>query len=197
MGEHLISEKKQLRRQCSLLRKNLTTLERSEKSIHICSNLFQFLQIRAVKTVFTYVSYKTEVDTTLVINKLLEQGKNVVIPHVCTQSEMNAVQLIHPTQELEKGFKGIPELHPDLVKKRMVPPDQIEVAIIPGLAFDPNGARLGYGGGYYDRFLSNHADNAFRIGVCFKEQIVDNVPTEGHDIAMDMIFHDKGFIGVK
>lgn len=195
MNKDLIGIKKQLRSRCGNLRNTLTALERGVKSRSICHHLLLQPQIVA-DTYFTYVSYKSEVETGDIISRLLQQGKTVAIPHVHPR-HMDAVQLVNPIEELEAGYKGISELRLELVQKRIINPAQIEVAIVPGLAFDKRGGRLGYGGGCYDRFLGNKAPHALRIGICFSDQIVDKVPTEPHDITMDMIIHEQGVIKVE
>jgi len=190
----LIDIKRELRRRCGILRNTLSEFERGQKSRSICHHLLLLPQVVA-DTFFIYVSYKTEVATSAIIKKLLEQGKTVVIPHI-HHNRMDAVQLIDPERELEEGFKGIPELRIELVEKRIINPARIKVAIVPGLAFDKKGGRLGYGGGCYDRFFADRAPGALRVGVCFSRQIVDEVPTERHDVKMDLVIHEQGIIKV-
>lgn len=69
-------------------------------------------------------------------------------------------------------------------------PDEIDLVVVPGLAFSQDRHRLGRGGGFFDRFLSGRAANAFKLGICFSFQLVDHVPTEGHDVVMDAVVTD-------
>ena len=104
---------------------------------------------------------------------------------------MAAVRITDPGRDLLPGYKGIPEPDPKLAHARSIPATQLEVVIVPGAVFDRRGYRLGYGGGYYDRFLALEAPQALRIGLCFDLQLVDQLPEEAHDVPMDWLVTEQ------
>mgnify|MGYP003590435843 FL=1 len=104
---------------------------------------------------------------------------------------MAAVRITNPNQDLIPGYKGIPEPDPQLAHARSLPANSLEVVIIPGAVFDRRGYRLGYGGGYYDRFLALEAPQALRIGLAFDLQLVEHLPNEIHDIPMDILVTER------
>lgn len=130
------------------------------------------------KTVFCYVSAKGEVDTLTLLSELLTE-KEVVVP-CCTDKNGNMISVkINSLQDLKEGFFGI------LEPKNPIefPKEQIDFAIVPGVAFDKNGYRIGYGKGYYDRFLKDI--NPFKLGVCAKKFYFDTIPHDEYDVKMD------------
>ena len=120
-----------------------------------------------------------EVPTQSLLDHLVAAGKTVLLPRVVNDTDM---ELRHYTgrHDLQPGAYGIMEP----VGRPFTEYKQIDVAIIPGMAFDREGHRLGRGKGYYDRFLSR-VPNIYKIGLCFSWQLVDSVPTDEHDIRMD------------
>jgi len=100
----------------------------------------------------------------------------------------------NPEQDLRPGYCAIPEPDPD----RAIPvsPEKINIAVLPGSVFDLYGGRLGYGGGYYDRFLVNDAPQALRIGFAFEQQLVDRVPLEPHDQPLDILITEKQIVKI-
>jgi len=137
---------------------------------------------------FIYCSYQSEVETLMLLRRCLDEGKSVCVPlAVPPQSELLAVTITDPSADLLPGYKGIPEPIPSLVERQRVCPQSIDIAIIPGAVFDRSGHRLGYGGGYYDRFLAHKAPQACRVGLAFSHQLVDRIPVLSHDIPLDML----------
>ena len=141
---------------------------------------------------FIYCSYQSEVETLPLLQHCLAAGKTVCVPlTVPEQTKLLAIAITDPVAELSPGYKGIPEPVPLLVERRSLSPRSIEIAIIPGAVFDRAGHRLGYGGGYYDRFLAQAAPQAVRIGLAFSRQVVHRIPALPHDIPMDMLVTEK------
>lgn len=128
----------------------------------------------------------------MLLRRCLNEGKSVCVPvTVPQQSELLAVTITDPSADLSPGYKGIPEPIPSLVELQRICPQSIEIAIIPGAVFDRSGHRLGYGGGYYDRFLAHKAPQACRVGLAFSQQLVDRIPVLSHDIPLDMLVTEK------
>ena len=132
------------------------------------------------KTIFCYVSAKGEVETKNLISELLKE-KTVVVPY-CTDREGNMICVkIASPDDLKEGMFGIPE--PKIPIE--FPKEHIDFAIVPGVAFDKSGYRIGYGKGYYDRFLKDI--NPFKVGVCQKQFFLDSVPHDEFDVKMDSV----------
>lgn len=142
--------------------------------------LSDFKEFTDSKTVFCYVSVGSEVETHSFIKEILSE-KRVVVPR-CTDSHGNMIAVeIKSFNELKEGFFGI--LEP--VSAVEFPKERIDFAIVPGIAFDKNGYRLGYGKGYYDRFL--YGISPFKLGVCKKELLAESLPHDEYDVKMDMV----------
>lgn len=141
---------------------------------------------------FIYCSYQSEVETRVLLQRCLAEGKSVSVPLTLPQrSELLAVAITNPATDLSPGYKGIPEPIPPLTELRRVSPQSIDIAIIPGAVFDRSGYRLGYGGGYYDRFLVHKAPQAYRIGLAFSQQLVNRIPALSHDVPLDMLITEN------
>jgi len=146
-------------------------------------------------TLFIYVDFRSEVETLELIKSCLSQGKRVAVPLV-DASAVHMIPLLikDPARDLVPGYYDIPE--PDPRKSLPVAPGEIDAAIIPGSVFDTNGGRLGYGGGYYDRFLVNDAPQAKRIGFAFEVQVVEKVPMLPHDQPLDILITEKRTVNI-
>ena len=171
----------------------LNVQDRHEKSTAITERILTMPEMGSWKTLFIYVNFRSEVETLQLIQKCLENGKRVAVPLVdSTQSTMIAFQVTDLEQDLRPGYFDIPE--PDPARTSRVAGREIDVVMLPGSVFDPAGGRLGYGGGYYDRFLVNDAPLACRIGLAFEMQVVEAVPLEPHDQRLDYLVTEKRII---
>ena len=133
------------------------------------------------EVILLYSALPDEVPTQALMDELVEQGKTVLLPRVISETEMELRRYTGP-QDLQEGAYGIMEPTGELFTDYKT----IGVAIIPGMAFDTEGHRLGRGKGYYDRFLSR-VPYIYKIGLCFSWQIVDSVPCDDYDIKMDEV----------
>jgi 5-formyltetrahydrofolate cyclo-ligase len=133
-------------------------------------------------TLLLYSALPDEVPTQPLTDLLVSQGKTVLLPKVVSETEMELRQYTGQ-HDLQQGAFGIMEP----VGQLFTDYRQIDVAIIPGVAFDQQGHRLGRGRGYYDRFLAQ-VPLLYKIGLCFSWQIVGNVPADKHDVVMDEVF---------
>ena len=163
------------------LRKELLTLR---KASSFCELSFRELEaypefVRA-EVVFCYVSAHGEVGTRKLIEELLRE-KEVVVPY-CIDKEGNMICVkINSPGDLKEGSFGIPEPKTPVE----FPKEKIDFAIVPGIAFDREGYRLGYGKGYYDRFLQNI--KPYKLGVCQKIFFQDSIPHDEYDVKMDNV----------
>ncbi len=143
------------------------------------------------KTVFVYVSTGSEVRTSNIIRMALKKGKNVCVPRVIPGIKMEAVPISNIEKDLQLGFYNIMEPKPCLLP---IKEEKIDLVIVPGLAFDRRGFRLGYGGGYYDKYLPLLSSTCKTIGVAFHSQIFEALPVDEHDKAVMMVITDREII---
>jgi 5-formyltetrahydrofolate cyclo-ligase len=188
-------ERQRLRQQILRARDGLTAASRREKSGAVTQNFLSLREMQQWSTLFIYVNFRSEVETMQLIHQCLAQGIRVAVPLVDAKAvRMMPLLIKDPEQDLVSGYYDIPE--PDPMKTKPVGAGEIDAAIIPGSVFDMYGGRLGYGGGYYDRFLVNDAPRAKRIGFAFELQVVEKVPVEPHDQPLDILITEKRVVTV-
>ena len=177
----MTTDKKELRVLIRQRKRQLTESRRQELSFAINSLLLQHPHVAGAEVVMLYSPLPDEVDTRLLIEKLHTTGKTIVLPAVTGDGIMET-RIYEGAESLSIGAYGISEptgsAYTDYAK--------IDVAIVPGMAFDNKKHRLGRGKGYYDRFLADKP-HIYKIGVCFDFQLVDEVPSGKYDICMDEI----------
>ena len=139
---------------------------------------------QAHRCVFAYLSLAHEADTASLIDAYRAAGQ-VLVPVIEAREPMVAC-LFEGWDRLRPGVLGI--LRPQIPKTVDAP---VSLVLVPGLAFTRRGDRLGYGGGYYDRWLAEHPE-ALRVGICLDFQILPSLPTEAHDIGMDLVVTNAG-----
>lgn len=157
----------------------------------IINKLYESSLYKDAKIIMTFISFGDEVDTHEFIKKSLLDSKRIVVPITFPKTKEIKPSEILDFNELEIGFYNI--LTPKDEFIRFIDPKEIDLIIVPGVAFDRNGYRVGYGGGYYDRFLSKYPD-AVKLGIAFDLQLIDEVPREHFDIAVDFIFTENKII---
>lgn len=187
MGGYIV-EKKELRKKILALRDDLKSDEKEIMDDIIFSKLIKEKSFIDAKVVFLFVSYKSEVDTHRLIRYCFENDKVVCIPKVINKKDGMKALRITSFEDLKEGYKGILECDDDLEE---ISTYNIDLVIMPGAVFDVNYGRIGYGGGFYDKFLGNLEKDIFKIALCYDFQIVDEVPTENHDIKPNKIISDK------
>ena len=189
-------ERSSLRKQILGLRDQLNSKDRHVKSKAVMHNFLALSDFGQWTTLFIYVNFRSEVETLELIAHCLDKGKRVAVPLVeAATHSMLPLLIKDPEKDLVPGYYGIPE--PDPQKCILANAKAIDVAVIPGSVFDINGGRLGYGGGYYDRFLLNHAPQARRIGLAFELQVVDQVPIMPHDQPLDILVTEKRIVSTR
>lgn len=166
--------KEQLRK--IMIKKRKTIINKKELSTIIVDKLLSLDIYKKSRVVAIYNSMKDEVDTSYLIKEAIKE-KIILLPKV-TGNKIVFIKINKGTKYLKSDF-GVLEPIGDIYN------DIIDLIIVPGLGFDNKLNRLGFGMGYYDNFLSQ--EDIYKIGLCFDEQIVDSIPTESHDIKMNMI----------
>jgi 5-formyltetrahydrofolate cyclo-ligase len=190
--------KKRLREKLLKKRDNITPQKKNLKEAEIEKSLFDLDVFKKSKNILMYVSFRSEVNTRRYLDDILKMGKRLILPVVDSKHNVLKLYEIKDTSELAPGYMGIPE--PDIRENRRVTIKDINLVVIPGTGFDVKGNRLGYGGGYYDRLLSYESkqlaevEHIPTVALAFEEQIGEEIPSESHDIQVDMIITDKRLI---
>jgi 5-formyltetrahydrofolate cyclo-ligase len=186
-------KKKELRKKVQEIRDSIDPGQRRLLSARVAYNLWSVPEFFSAGTILFFISFRSEVDTMPMIRRALEEGKTVCVP--CTDAgskAMVASRTSDPEGDLELGNYDI--LEPRKECLRPVPEQNIDVVLMPGVAFDSMGGRLGYGGGYYDRFLEKCSPECTLIAVAFELQIVEHVPCADHDARIHKIVTEERII---
>ena len=173
-------DKKQLRSEIRARKRAMTEAEIVEKSRILTEKFLATDFYRNARTVYGYLPYNQEVRTVPLLEQAIRDGKQVAVPKVYGE-EMKFI-LMDDLTEVEKGYAGIPEP----VADGPVAEDKTALVLMPGLAFDPQGHRIGYGGGFYDKFLAAEPDHP-TVAMCYDFQLVEDIPTEDYDIPVDCV----------
>lgn len=194
--ETISIKKMNLRKQINEIKSNLTSDYINDSSISIVKQLINLPTFKHSNIIMCYLSFGNEVNTRDLIKECQRLGKKILVPVIIKtkdcSSYMEASEIIDFKNDLCPGVMGIME--PKLECKRITNPELIDFIIVPGLAFDKQGNRLGYGGGYYDNFLNRTRKECTKIAITFSVQIVDEVPTEVHDLPIKNLLTEDGFL---
>ena len=170
----------ELRSHIRSLKRQMTEEQITEKSKVLCSLFTATDAYRNAKTIYGYMSYNQEVRTLPILEQALRDGKRVAIPK-CYGDEMRFIYM-NDLSLVEKSNCGIPEP----VADGPVADDETALVLMPGLVFDPHGHRIGYGGGFYDKFLAAEPDHP-TVALCFDFQVLPHLDTEKFDIPVDQV----------
>lgn len=187
-------EKKLIREDILAKRKKIGKENRDIYSKEILNKLLNSSYYKEAKTIMSFVSFSDEVNTHEFMKRAIADGKKIVVPITIPETHELKPSKLEAFSELEPGYYNI--LTPKEEFIRFIDPQEIDLVITPGVAFRRDGYRVGYGGGYYDRFLSK-IPNATTIAICFDMQIVDDLPTDHYDIPVDFIYTEKNIINTK
>ena len=165
----------------------------SEKFRQIEERLFEFANFMESKIPLLYMHQGSEVTTESIIRRSFRQNKIVVLPAFDAEKyAMTLMKVDDFDADLISGPRGVPEPDPEKCKK--VPLDKVDIAIIPGVAFDEKGGRVGTGLGYYDRLIPRLSPTTRKVALTLEEQIISQVPMESHDKYVDIIITDQRII---
>ncbi|WCK55004.1 5-formyltetrahydrofolate cyclo-ligase [Aneurinibacillus sp. Ricciae_BoGa-3] len=181
--------KQQIRTRIIEEREALTADERASRSEAIVDTLLSLKQVTCAGSVFVFLPFNGEVDIDRFISTCAEAGKKIYVPKTYINEKRMRLFRFTGWDRLIPGPYGIRE--PDPAHAEMWQGEPIDVMIVPGVAFTRNGERLGYGGGFYDRFLEGLKDLPDRIAPCFEMQIVGRLPVETHDIVVNHLVTEK------
>ena len=193
-GAALRAAKLALRRRVLADRDALPEAVRVAAAAAISARILERADFRAARAVLLTLPFGSEWDTVAVLRAALAAGRTVAVPRVDKASRMLELHAIaDPQADIVASDQGIPEPRPACPR---VPRDAIDFVLVPGVAFDLAGSRLGYGGGYYDRLLPLLSPRALRVAGAFEIQLVDRVPAAPHDIAVGAIVTESRELAV-
>ena len=172
--------KQELRRAIRERKRAMTEEEIVKRSNALAEKFYNSPAYQAASTIYGYLPYNQEVRTVPMLQRALDEGKRVAVPKVYGE-EMRFIYLEDLTQ-VSKGYAGIPEPIADAP----VAEDKEALVLMPGLAFDPQGHRIGYGGGFYDRFLAQEPHHP-TLALCYEFQMQAHLDTEEFDIPVDTV----------
>ncbi len=159
----------------------------------IISNLLALKEFKTASTIMIYLDFNNEVKTDYLAKFLINSGKNVLVPITLKKERLLIPsQIKNLDSDLAIGTYGIRE--PKDECKRITSIDSIDILIVPAVAFDINKYRLGYGGGFYDRFIEKLRKDAITIGIAFDFQVFNTIPKESHDAKLDYIVTESRII---
>lgn len=185
-----MNNKAEIRKYIKDKKNNLTEEEIRIRSSQIAKKLFDKPFYKQAEYIYLYVSYNQEIDTIGIINHILEDKKRVAVPKVVDKNmEFHEITSLN---QLSEGSFGIQE--PTVYKPVSEDPEwaSSNLMIIPGLAFDKNGSRIGYGGGYYDRYLHKNTERiGLKIALAYDFQVLEHIDIESYDERIDGIITDK------
>lgn len=186
-----MTDKETLRARILRRRDEMPSAERLELSAGIMRQIASLDPYRRARTVLAYSSFGSEPDTSPLLQKALEEGKTLLLPRVDRASRRLSLHRVrNPEKELVPGTWGIREPDPDLCPE--IHPSLVDFVLVPGVAFDPGGGRLGYGGGFYDRLISEElTHHPPLVAAAFEAQLVPRIPLDEHDIPVDIIVTEK------
>ena len=173
-------DKLQLRRSIRERKRAMTEEEIVSRSQKLGELFAACEYYRNAKTIYFYLPYNQEVRTVPMLEQALRDGKKVAVPK-CYGSEMEFIYLDDLTK-VEKGYSNIPEP----IEDGPIARDKSALVLMPGLAFDPQGHRIGYGGGFYDKYLSAEPGHP-TLALCYEFQMLPHLETEVHDIPVDTV----------
>lgn len=173
-------DKTQLRRFIREQKRAMTEEEIVSRSRALGALLAASEAYRQAKTIYGYLPYNQEVRTVPMLQQALKDGKKVAVPK-CYGEEMRFIYM-EDLSLVEKGYAGIPEPIAD----EPIAHDETALVLMPGLAFDAKGHRIGYGGGFYDRFLAKEPNHP-TLALCYAFQMLPQLETESHDIPVDTV----------
>ena len=173
-------DKKALRAEIRAKKKALTEQQIERASAELCRQMAEHPAYKEATSLYGYLSYNQEVRTRAILEQAQKDGKRVAVPKVLGD-EMEFIWL-DDLDAVSLGYKGIPEPPED----GPIAADESALVLMPGLAFDPEGHRCGYGGGFYDKYLEKHPGHKL-LALCFDFQMYEHLDTDEHDIPVDFV----------
>ena len=177
-------DKKQLRQRIQVILEGISKEEWGRRSRYVERRIYRLPEYKQAKTIVIYWPLPKEVDLRRFIQRAKEEGKTIGLPALLKEDKIDILEFTNE-EEMIKGKLGI--MHPDRAKSRKIKLEEIDLVVLPGIAFDKKGNRLGRGKGWYDNFLSQLPSIVKKIGVALSPQILDSLPVEPSDEKVDLV----------
>jgi len=191
--EEIRETKDEIRNKIAKALAALSVNEIEEKITRIENRLFEFANFLEANIVLLYINSTSEVNTLKIIERCLNHNKIIILPAFdATKHEMKLMKIDNLDADLTPSPRGI--LEPDSSSCNVVPIECVDIAIIPGVAFDEKGGRIGSGDGYYDRLIPKLSITTRKVALAFENQIIPQVQMESHDRYVDIIITEKRII---
>lgn len=189
------NKKKQIRREKLKIRREMTIEEKSNYDKIIKDKFFESSFYKESENIFIYISYDSEINTKDIIMRAIKEGKKIYVPRTEFSTKlMNAVRIENFDNLVESRY-GILEPKKD---EPFIDPNDLDLIVVPGVAFDKNGGRVGYGAGYYDRYFkrinNENKSKIIKLVLAYDFQLIDKVPTDEEDVLIDAVMTEKQFI---
>ena len=190
----IFNDKKALRKEILTKRSILDAVEKEEKDRKILDRFYDSNYYREAKNIFIYISYDSEINTKGIINKALMDNKKIYVPRTEFKTRlMDAVEITSLDNLIESEY-GI--LEPS-VEEPHIDPNEIDLIVVPGVAFDRNGGRMGYGAGFYDRYFKkiskDNMKKVIKLALAYDFQILEKIPMNEQDVPVNYIITEKEF----
>ena len=166
---------------------------KDEVSWQIINRFMAMPEYKAASTVMWYVDAGSEVRTRHILPEILGEGKRIVVPYCIVETNQLELFVLEDMAELGEGAHKILEPRDDVrtFPGKIVQPEDLDLVMVPGTAFDPNGGRMGQGKGYYDRLLSRVRPEVLLVAMAFECQMFPEIPVAAHDVFMDLVISEK------
>ncbi len=172
---------------------NLTQEELDDKYKEIEHKLFEFANFMEAQLAFLYTPVSNEIPTEGIIKKALQIEKELALPvFTDAKNAINLYKISNYNKDLVMSADDI--LEPDIEKCKKIPLDDVDIAIIPGLAFDDKGGRIGFGNNFYTKMITKLPETCRKVSLAYEEQIVDQIQMESRKFTVDIIITDKRVI---
>jgi len=189
-----LEQKQNLRKLIQDKRNAIPAEERNNKSRKAAEKFFFTKDYVEAVNILLYFPFRSEIDTTIIIRKALRDRKKIILPRVWHKN-LDLYYIENYEHQLKKGSYGIMEPVPELCEPAEV--SEMDLVIVPGVCFDKNFNRLGYGGGFYDKLLPLLNNNVKKIALCFEMQMLPEIPISNYDIKVDEIITESNIYGAK
>lgn len=188
--ETIKSNKKNIRKSI-IAKRDLKKEENSLNDSKIFNNLISLNSYKRAKKVFIYIGFGSEINTKSLIEIMLKEGKEVFVPKVL-EEEMIALKITSLNNLIESKFKILEPVG----EKSDIDGEEFDLIIMPGVAFDRSGNRIGYGKGYYDKYLKDVKSDIKKIALAYELQLIEEIETEEHDLKVDSIITENEIIDI-
>ena len=184
--KNIKQRKLEIRNICKKFRNNLPTEKKQQLDLILQEKFLQTEEYKNTKTLLAFVSKDIEINTEKIIEQALADGKTLALPK-CKEENLMVFYIVNSLSQLKEGYYGL--LEPDPEKCTMLKDTANTICLVPGLAFDREGYRIGFGKGYYDRFLLDY--NGVTVGMCYAKCVHESLPKGYYDRPIDILITEK------